>query len=124
MESEFSFGGGYSEELIYYKKGQDTSGQLFTEVIETPEKNYSISIYPNPLTSTATLEYTLTQPANITIRLLDVMGKTMKTILENTPREAGAHQQAIMLPVSLPAGSYLIVIESERGRMGIRVSKV
>lgn len=124
LESEFSFGGGYSEELIYYKKGSDTSGQLFTAITEAPEKSYPISIYPNPLTSTATLEYTLTQPETLTIRLLDLQGKTVKKFIENTMKEAGNHRQAITLPASLPAGSYLIVIESEKGKMWVKVTKV
>lgn len=124
LESDYSFGGGYSEELIYYRKGQETFGQLFTNIADIPEKNYSISIYPNPLTSTSTLEYTLQQSETLTIRLLDLQGKTVKTFLSNTQKEAGSHRQAITLPASLPAGSYLIVIESEKGTMGVRVTKV
>ena len=82
----------------------------------------SFVIYPNPFRQNATLEYILTQEESISIRLLDLQGKTVKTFLKNTKRSAGSHQQAITLPASLSAGSYLIVIESPKGRMAVKVS--
>lgn len=45
--------------------------------------NYSLAQnYPNPFNSTTTIYYTLPQPAKVTIKLYNVVGKEIKTLIE------------------------------------------
>ena len=69
---------------------------------------------PNPASSNATLEFTLTKPEKTSLKLVDLQGKTVwKSAPENLP--AGNHSRQI--PVSnLPAGHYAVVLETNHGR--------
>jgi uncharacterized delta-60 repeat protein len=80
-------------------------------------------IYPNPIEKLATLEYTLAHAETISIHLLDMQGRTIRTFVEGQKQAAGEHQQAIALAEDLPSGSYLIAISSPKGRLTVQVVK-
>lgn len=71
-------------------------------------KNFRI--YPNPATNAAYLEWSLTQPASVSIHITDPAGRRMLQFDEQrlTP---GTHQKFLDLS-SLPAGTYLLVLTS------------
>jgi len=89
--------------------------ELALGVVEFSDRNNSPLIYPNPISQPATLRYTLQNPESISIRLLDLQGRVLKTFVENEKQDAGDYQQSIDLPEELPAASYLIVISNESG---------
>ncbi|MBZ0206528.1 MAG: T9SS type A sorting domain-containing protein [Flavobacteriales bacterium] len=80
-------------------------------------------IYPNPIEKLATLEYTLAHAETISIHLLDMQGRTIRTFVEGQKQAAGEHQQAIALAEDLPSGSYLIAISSPKGSLTVQVVK-
>lgn len=92
-------------------------------VVEFSKENSAPLIYPNPITETAILEYALTNEETITIQLTDIQGRTLTTIVDSEQQSAGEHQQPITLPQSLPAGNYVIIISSPKGRMSVQVVK-
>ncbi len=80
-------------------------------------------IYPNPITNNTKLSYNLTNTENISIYLLDMTGRKIKTYLENKQQIAGSYEQAISLPENLPVGTYLLVVSSEKGKVTVKVMK-
>ena len=92
-------------------------------ILDLSTSNNSILIYPNPVKQNATLEYTLKNPEEITIQLLDLQGKVIKTFLDCENQPTGEHQQILYLPEELASGSYLIVISSAGRRESIKIIK-
>lgn len=91
-------------------------------IIDLSIANTAPLIYPNPIKSHATLQYTLQNAETISIHLLDTQGKLVQTYIEGEHQAAGEHQQAIDLPEGLPAGNYLIAISSPKGRLTVQVT--
>ena len=54
------------------------------------DNDFNISIYPNPVTSTLQIEYTLTKISSVNIVVLDVMGKQVAKVLNKNQPE-GVH---------------------------------
>lgn len=92
-------------------------------IVEFSFTNTAPLIYPNPIAEHATLEYTLQEAETLSIQLLDLQGKTLLTFVEGQAQAAGEHQQAIELPASLPAGPYLLVLASPKGKATVQVVK-
>jgi hypothetical protein len=47
--------------------------------------------YPNPFNATTVIDYRLDRAASVSIRVYDMQGRLVKTILDGTPRQAGIH---------------------------------
>jgi len=92
--------------------------------IDNTFRNNSAFIYPNPIEENATLKYSLKNEAEISIQLLDVEGRVLKTFVANERQLAGDHEQKIIFPEGLASGSYLIVISSPNGsKLTVKVAK-
>jgi len=87
------------------------------------EGNSPPRVYPNPVRQGAILEFYLKNEDSVTIRLYDICGRTIMTVLENTVQKSGYHQQAITFPAELAPGFYFMTIESEGERMNVKVAK-
>jgi hypothetical protein len=62
--------------------------------------------YPNPFTGATTLRYSLSRPSRVTLRVLDVTGRCVATLLDDAPRPAGT--SSILFPAApLPQGLYI-----------------
>ena len=83
----------------------------------------SILILPNPLKEYANLKYTLQTDDIMSIEMVDVHGKTVRSFVDQVYRHAGPHEDVLRFPVELPAGTYLIVISSPNGRQSLQVMK-
>jgi len=53
--------------------------------------NTSLTVFPNPISNSSTISFTLSQSQKVSIKIYDVNGRLLKT-LANTQFEAGAHQ--------------------------------
>lgn len=62
--------------------------------------------YPNPATTTATVEYALAEAANVTVRLYDVLGRRIATLVDGAKR-AGVHQTRVDAS-TLDSGVYFL----------------
>ena len=86
-------------------------------------KTNNALVYPNPIQTEATLEYTLENPETLTIQLTDLTGRILKTYLQKEPQKAGDYQQEIDLPNDLPKGFYYIRLVAENGHHVVKVVK-
>ena len=66
---------------------------------------------PNPTHGDVTLAFTLRQPANVTLRVVDVLGREVVRLLDNQPLSADGHR-VVWTPASASAGTYVVVIEA------------
>jgi hypothetical protein len=69
----------------------------------------NIKVFPNPANSFVNINYTLTQSSNIKIELFDVIGKSVKTIVNSANQPANSYQTTAPLE-NLTAGVYFIKI--------------
>jgi len=84
---------------------------------------HELLVYPNPIQQAATLEYTLENPENISIQLVDMQGKVLTTYIDHQAQSIGTYQQPIELPTYLSAGVYYLTIRSANGQVAIKVRK-
>ena len=93
-------------------------------ILDLSAPNNSVLIYPNPIEQNATLKYSFKNEEEISIQLLDVEGRILKTFVSNEKQKAGEHEQQIILPEGLANCSYLIVISSANGgKLTVKVVK-
>ncbi len=69
---------------------------------------HSVSVYPNPAKETSTLAYRLAQARQVTVELVDLSGKTVKTLV-NEKQAPGAYSQAIDLR-GVAGGIYFVKV--------------
>jgi hypothetical protein len=72
-------------------------------------------IAPNPVRGTATAALTLDRPARVRARLLDVQGRTVRTVAEGE-RAAGASSLRVET-AGLAAGAYVLEVEAAGTRV-------
>lgn len=75
------------------------------------------AIYPNPITvaGSGIVRFSLRGPRRVTVRLYDVQGREVATLLRDEPRPAGRHE--IGIPSALvPSGVYFIEVVTGEGR--------
>ncbi len=92
-------------------------------IIDLALQNNTVLIYPNPIEEHATLSYDLLKPAEITIELLDPLGRHVASILDPTNLPSGQYFFDIEMPPGLASGTYCVVISSPTGNRTVRVVK-
>jgi hypothetical protein len=78
-----------------------------------------ISIYPNPATNQVTIQYTLKKPALVSIEILDVIGQTMKPVLQSAQQDAGMYSNRLTIN-DLKAGMYFIKVKIDHTEQVMR----
>ena len=79
-------------------------------------------LFPNPISSTATLEFELSEKTNLDVRIFDVSGKEIKTIFNGT-NSKGLNQ--IQVDASnLPVGFYFLKMSGNGGLYSMKFQKV
>jgi hypothetical protein len=73
---------------------------------------FALSAMPNPVRTLATIGYQLDRSANISIRVYDVTGRLVSTLVENALRPAGAGSVEFDAR-ALPSGVYFLKMESQ-----------
>ena len=58
---------------------------------ENAETTIKLNAYPNPISKSATISFSLSQPENVSIRIYDMMGRLIKKLVD-AQMQAGAHQ--------------------------------
>ena len=82
-----------------------------SSAIQSAEGNQSEAIaYPNPFAATTTIKYGLENEGVVTIEVMDVMGKKIKTLVSEN-KQAGNHQVQFD-GSTLPSGTYLYRIST------------
>ncbi len=91
-------------------------------VLDDVNEGNSYLIYPNPIDDIANLTYTLTRPDHLSLRLLDLDGKTIMTYLDNVERAEGEHREQLNLSGVAP-GPYLLQMLAEQRLFAVRIIK-
>ena len=84
---------------------------LSTGISEMVNNSDHWVIYPNPCKEQLTISSILPENENYNLEIVDVTGKQMKVITNETPYQ---HQQIDM--TDLPNGMYVLIIDSKKGR--------
>jgi hypothetical protein len=66
--------------------------------------------YPNPFNPSTTIEYTIPAPENVVLRVYDVLGRVVATLV-NQPQPAGRYRM-LFAASSLPSGIYYCRLET------------
>jgi len=69
-----------------------------------------LGTYPNPARQQATIRYALPEKQEATIRLYDVLGRRVRTVLNGT--QEGRHQRTLDVG-SLPSGVYFLRLQAD-----------
>ncbi|MEO8146513.1 MAG: T9SS type A sorting domain-containing protein, partial [Bacteroidia bacterium] len=78
----------------------------------TDENDFSLSNYPNPISSSTTISFALNQPQNISAKIYDATGKVITTLCENKSFEEGENQLEWNVE-NVDAGIYFLKVEGE-----------
>lgn len=92
-----------------------------TSATVSPAAVLGLHFYPNPVLETGKLAYELSESTTLSARLYDHQGRLLKTLWENETKAAGKHQENISFPTAMPAGNYLLILETEKGKTGVKV---
>lgn len=87
------------------------------------ENSNSILIYPNPIETNAIFDFTLANEENISIEIIDLQGKIVKTIIKNKIFNAGNHIQNIDLNDHVASGNYILKFTTSKGSQSIKIIK-
>lgn len=81
-----------------------------------------VNVYPNPVTSTATIDYTVTEPSSVTISVFDMLGQ--RVLNEDLGKVASGEQVYLLNANSLKNGLYFlnIIIGTTSSTMKITVA--
>lgn len=84
----------------------------------------AVSVYPNPIGDAPLhLEYALEALTPVSIQLLDASGRVLCTYLENEVKTAGIWQQILPVPAGLPAGRYLLRVQTASNQAAVYLLK-
>ena len=83
--------------------------------------NQSLSIHPNPFTTSTTIEYELTKVSSVQFTVYNVMGEVVYKSIANV-LQSGPHQVS-WSPGPMPAGMYYGVLRSEEGVSVVKLIK-
>jgi uncharacterized delta-60 repeat protein len=115
--------GGTDNGIIYKAMVARYLSNLNTGVVDFSISKNNVLIYPNPIANSTTLEYTLKNSENITIQIVDIEGRLIKTFIQTDLQQSGEHQQKIEMPDGLSGGVYFIVISSPNGKVSVKILK-
>ena len=71
--------------------------------------------YPNPFNPTTSVRFSLREAGTVSLKVFDLLGREIKTIVDNRHLEAGVHEATIDLP-GLASGIYFCTISANQGK--------
>ncbi|GAB3830675.1 T9SS type A sorting domain-containing protein [Hymenobacter jeollabukensis] len=77
-----------------------------------------LSVYPNPTAGASQLSFTLARPAAVTVRVLDVTGRTVATVSQDRTLTSG--EQQLALPGNLKSGLYTATVQTGESVEAVR----
>jgi hypothetical protein len=66
--------------------------------------------YPNPFNPSTTIEYSISRPGQVILRVFNLLGEQVATLV-NERKDAG-HFRAVWAPGDLPSGAYLYRLDT------------
>jgi uncharacterized delta-60 repeat protein len=96
--------------LVRYDVTKDTANNnkdTITGVVKVAVKDNSLFVYPNPAQDEVLLQYTLANDETLTIRIYDLLGRVVQSVITNETEQAGTYTEMLNLE-ALAAGCYII----------------
>lgn len=81
----------------------------------TPEQYALYQNYPNPFNPTTTIEFDLSQQSVVSLKVYDVLGREVATLLDNEPMDEG-YQQLTFDASNLSSGMYFYRLNVDDGQ--------
>ncbi len=95
----------------YSPSWQFSVGSL--SVSDTRDDLFSIEeVTPHPIVSHSTIRFGLARDARVSLSILDILGNTVRTVMNTEHRPAGMNQ-ATFDATGLPGGVYLLLLEAD-----------
>lgn len=91
--------------------GNELGASLYSGIKNISKQNINSSIYPNPTNGNAEIDFLLTSSSNINIKIYDVTGRCVKTILNEKKSEGG--QKITLNATELRNGIYFYTITGD-----------
>jgi hypothetical protein len=92
-----------------------------TAALSQPQAAQALTVSPNPFHDALKVDYLVAQSGAVQLVLTDLTGKTMQHI--NFNHLASGNYTAYLSTNTLPAGMYLLTVQSEAGRTSVPVAK-
>ena len=81
------------------------------EEVSSPELEYALAAaYPNPFSSSTTIEYAIPEPIDVSVVAYDLLGRQVRVLAEG-PQEAGRYEVRLDA-AELASGVYVIVMRA------------
>jgi len=106
------------DEQLVFTEPEDSSTTSLPGLRMPEDKFYPV--FPNPANEQITLGFSLAQSESARLDLLSLTGQPLRTVLPMRPFAVGAHKVTVSLN-DLPAGIYLLRLQSDRTTMTQRV---
>jgi len=91
--------------------------------IDFSSSMHTALIYPNPVVDRVVLEFELTMQETISIQVIDIQGKVIKTLLRNKHMDAGKYRQMLDLSdINIP-GCFILQLIGENGAISVKMIK-
>lgn len=68
--------------------------------------------YPNPFNPSTTIAFSLEHSAHVTLKVYDIIGREVATLINNEMKSAGTHE-VVFDPAHLASGSYIYQIQAD-----------
>ena len=88
--------------------------------LDVPLPRFALDGYPTPCDDVYTLRLTLAEPRGMSIRLLDMAGRVLRTVTKDAAFPAGSHSLRLRT-ANIPSGLYLLVAESATERRSVKI---
>ncbi len=93
--------------------------EMITATSTIADNTIQMKLSPNPMSTRATLRYTLESPENITIHLYDLLGNQIRVLQPRIRQTAGTHDLEIS-DLNIAAGIYYVSLKTESGNFSVR----
>ena len=97
-------------------KYQNTVG-----LVSLNDNKIPLAVYPNPVTSQSVVEYALLRKEEVSIRLYDLKGELIQSILNETIQEQGEHEVSLQIDGNVAHGNYLLKVETSTSLTSIEI---
>src|ERR1035437_7160682 len=86
--------------------------QSLTAVVSPDQNLFDLTIFPNPASDYATIDYTLAENTDVKVELFDIAGKKVSDLLLEK-QNIGQHYQSVNLTaMNLKSGVYSILLKA------------
>jgi len=89
--------------------------------IASPRMGANVRLFPNPFTTSTTIEYELTNPSSIQITIYNHLGEQVELIEK---KQLSGKQQVVWNAEGLPAGVYYCVLKTDNGTQTMKMVKL